>query len=458
VIAPNATPVSTADWSPDGSKILFTRGDTILVANADGSAPSVLAMVPEAHSCAWSPAGDLIACGSQNPQSEQPGPIFGNLAPSKITIIRARDGSTTAVTDLRSTNHSPVWAPDGRRLYFLSNRDGPRDIYAIDISGSGAGRGAPQRLTTGLGAIAISLSGDGGRLAYAVYTTNANLWSLPISSTGVVGVDRATAVTTGNQVIEAMEVSSDGRWIVYDSNLGGRSHIWRMPIEGGTPQQLTNGPADEFAGDLSPDGQLLAYHSWRTGTRDIEVVSLAGGEPERVSDTPGQESYPVWSRDGNAILYFTQAAPRQVHLVTRSADGTWSTPRVVATMPGQSRVSWSPDNTSVVITETGAARITIASIDGSGSRELFVPEPGRPRPAQSNWGADGLIYFKAFDASGRASFWSISPLGGAPRLLARLDDLSKPSSRTDFAIHEDRLYFAIEDRQSDVYTVEVTRK
>jgi len=343
-------------------------------------------------------------------------------------------------------------------LFFLSNRDGPRDIYSVTIAGSGSARGDAQRLTTGLGAITISWSGDGARLAYAAYNTTANLWTLPIPADGSVSAERATAVTSGNQVIESMDVSPDGRWIVYDSNLGGRSHIWRMPIEGGTPQQLTNGPADEFGGALSPDGQLLAYHSWRTGTRDIEVISLAGGEAQRVSDTPAQESYPVWSNDGKSLLYFSQAPPYKIFVATRSAEGGWSTPRVAVTMPSRSRVSWSPDNASVVITEIENARIAVASIDGSAVREIHTAKAGQPMPGQANWGDDGLIYFKAFDEAGRASFWSMSARGGAPRLFARLDDLSKPSSRTDFAVHGNRLYFAIEDRQSDIYTVEVTRK
>ena len=74
-----------------------------------------------------------------------------------------------------------------------------------------------------------------------------------------------------------MRVSRDGRWLLYDSNLKGNSDIYRIPIGGGEPEQLTNDPADEFAPDLSPDGGAIAYHSWRRGTRDIEVKPLDGG-------------------------------------------------------------------------------------------------------------------------------------------------------------------------------------
>jgi hypothetical protein len=40
----------------------------------------------------------------------------------------------------------------------------------------------------------------------------------------------------------------------------------------------------------------------------------------------------------------------------------------------------------------------------------------------------------------------------------RFDDLSRPSSRIDFDVDQRRLYFAIEDRQSDLYVVDVRRR
>ena len=456
IIAPGA--VRTADWSPDGTKILFVRADTLFQANADGSATATVATSPELHSCAWSPRSDLIACVSRNPNAELPGTIFANLAPSAIMVFPVRGGNGTVVTDMLSTNQAPAWSPDGQRLFYISNRDGPRDVYALTVDGSGRSRGEAQRLTTGLGAIAISMSGDGTRLAYAAYRSTANLWSLPIPDRGVVSVDQAKAVTSGNQVIEAVDVSADGRWIVYDSNLGGRSHIWRVPIDGGTPQQLTNGPADEFGGSLSPDGRFVAYHSWRTGTRDIEILPLAGGEAERVTDTPNQESYPIWSRDGNSILFLNQLEPYGAFVTTRATEGRWSPPRHVASMRKLGRIGWSPQNDSVLMNDLDGFDIRAEAMDGSGSRVIHRPQPGQPRPGQSFWSPNGLIYFKAYDDAGRASFWSISASGGTPRLLARLDDLSRPSSRTDFAVSANRIFFPIEDRQSDIYTVEVTRK
>jgi Tol biopolymer transport system component len=391
--------------------------------------------------------------------AELPGYNFGNLAPCAIVLFPAGGGSARTIAEATSSNHSPAWSADGRLLYFLSNRDGPRDIYALDIAGTGTPRGGVQRLTTGLGAISLSVSSGGDRLAYAAYDSRANLWSLPLPARGPVSAYDATPMTSGSQVIEAMRASPDGRWVIYDSNLGGRSHIWRIPVTGGTPEQLTNGPADEFAGDLSPGGRELVYHSWRNGTRDIEILPLAGGEPVRVTDTRAQESYPVWSVDGTSLLFVDQRRPDSAYVATRGPGGEWSAPRLVSAPA--SFPAWSPDNSAIVFGDRHSpplGRILTARVSDGEPVEIYRPGPGDPIAVRAVWGRDGRIYFKAHDRAGRASLWVMSSSGGRPEQLVSFDDLTRPSSRVDFDVDRERFYFAIEDRESDVYVVEVTRR
>jgi hypothetical protein len=72
------------------------------------------------------------------------------------------------------------------------------------------------------------------------------------------------------------------------------------------------------------------------------------------------------------------------------------------------------------------------------------------------WSPDGqTVYYKAHDAEGRTSFWAVSATGGAPRLLVRFPNPDRQSSRKDFTVDRRRLYFAIEDRQSDVFVAEM---
>ena len=73
-------------------------------------------------------------------------------------------------------------------------------------------------------------------------------------------------------------------------------------------------------------------------------------------------------------------------------------------------------------------------------------------PLLAQWAPDGrTIYYKALDAEGRTSFWSIAAEGGDPRLLVRFEDPLRPSPRAEFATDGRRLYFTVSERESDVW-------
>ena len=459
VVPPGPTStVRSAVWSPDAREIAFVRADSLLVVSSSGGAARLIARAPDLHSCSWASHGKWIACVSLNGESTAPGAVFGNLAPSAILLFPVRGGEPVRVAEPRWFNQSPVFSPDGLRLFFISNRDGPRDVYAVTLSSSGRLRGQPLRLSTGLGAISIALSADGRRLAYAVYVARSNIWSLPIPTGGPVTTTGATPVTRGNQVIEAMRVSRDGRWLLYDSDLRGNADIYRMPIAGGSPEQLTNDPADEFAPDLAPDGASVAYHSWRTGTRDIEVKPLNGGPIEHVTNTPQQESFPVWSPDGEALVFYDQVRPITTFVTRRGQDGRWSTPKILAS-PAY-RPAWSPDGRWIAYVSTNAdampGRLLVIPAAGGPAREVFTPGNGAPLAGLALWSPDGrTLYYKVHDQRGRTSFWAVSAQGGRPRLLVHFDDPLWQSSRNDFTTDGKRLFFAVEDRQSDVFVADL---
>lgn len=462
VVAPSATGVvKSAIWSPDGREIAFVRGDTLLALPVTGGTARAISTGPDLHSCAWAPHGRWIACTSQNSISALPGALYGNLAPSAILLIPVAGGEPVTIAAPTSFNQSPVFSSDGRRLFFLSDRDGDRDVYAVNLSSAGQPRGTPVRLTTGLDAKTISLSADTKRLAYAVYTARANIWSAPIPAnapaTGVaVSAANATAVTRGSQVIQGMRVSPDGRWLLYDSDLRGNSDVYRVPVGGGAVEQLTSDAVSEFAPDLSPDGTAIVYHSWRTGTRDIEVKPLNGGPVEQVTNTPAQESYPKWSPDGRSLLFYDQSGARNALVTRRGTDGKWSAPQVLAA--GTYRPQWSPDGKSI--------SYVAAPADGEPGVLMVMPASGGgpARPVLTSpllvshaiWSLDGrTLYCKVHDAKGFTSLWSVDARGGKPRELLRFDDPEWQSVRNDFATDGKRLFFDVEDRQSDVFVAEL---
>lgn len=453
IVAGGRSPVSTATWSPDGRRIAFARGESLYVADADGQSARLVAAAASLTHCRWSPDGTRIACVSGNASAPTPGRFFANIAPSRIVVARLAGGRFHGVTGAVSLNVSPEWSRNDR-LLFISNAAGPRDIYELALTDGDTARVAPMRLTTGLDAVSLSMSPITGAVTYAVYTGRSNVWSVPIPASGVASAADATPVTSGAQIIEAMMPSPDGKWLVYDSNRDGTSNIYRVPIAGGEPEQLTRERFSVFAPSLSPDNTLLAYHSWRTGARNIEVKPLDGGPVEYVTSSAGQSSYPVWSPDGRRLVYFDQDAPFDISIVRRLGPGRWSAP--VPRAHGNNPV-WSPDGASVAYMQNGG--VSVIGAESGPERALYRPRPGEPNVEQTVWSRDGRsIYFKTHDALGRALIYALPASGGTPRLVVRFPDPLRSSNRSDLAVDAHRLYFAIDDRQSNVWLADVTRR
>jgi Tol biopolymer transport system component len=435
-----------------------------MVQALDGGPPRFITRGSELTSCDWSPGGTWLACVSGNPRYLQPGAFFGNIAPSRIVLIGMRDGRIRPVTDSGSFNQQPRWSGDGRQLYFISNRDGPRDIYLLALRGDGRPRGAPRRVSAGLNVHSFSLDGGGRRLTYAVYQERANLWSLPIPTRPPVNADGARQLTSGSEVIEIMRALHG--WVVFDSDRLGNSDIYRIPVTGGVAERLTSDPANEFAGVLSPDGSEMAYHSFRNGTRDVMVQRLGDGAAQAVTNTPAQECCPAWSPDGRALSSAVFSGDGGIFLMRRDSTGAWGPRRLL--LPRGFLHAWSRDGRAIAVangrTIRGAfqsERLELVPLDGGEPRELYAVRDtvNDPLIGDPVWSRDGSrIYFKSHDMEGRASIWELSSSGGRPRRLVRFDDPARPSYRANFGTDGERFFFTINDRQSDISVAEVNRR
>ena len=449
-------PVQSAAWSPDGRMVAVSSSDSLYTVVLAGSVTHAIAGRRDLHSCAWSPDGRFLACVSGNPEFVGIGIGFGNTASSAVVIVPAGGGTPTTVADSTHTNQSPAWSPDSRQLFFVSNRSGARHIYIVGISGRGRADGVPVRLTTGLNAQSVALSMDGRRLAYSVYTAQANIWSLPIPVTPPVSAAGATQVTSGSQVIEGIRVSPDRKWLIYDSNLHGNSDLYRVAIAGGAPERLTTDSIDEFQPVLSPDGTEVAYHAMRGSARQILILPLNGGPVTPVAPTATDQRVADWAPDGKALAWYDRSSA-ETWVSRRQPNGHWLPPVLRAT--GLTHPKWSSDGRLLIGVGPSGAVVTTPA-DSGPMRTVYTPRPssGDPSAEWPAWSADGKsIWFKSHDAAGKASLWSIASTGGLPRLQVRFDDASRPSYRVEWTTDGRRLFFAINDRQSDVWVVELKK-
>ncbi|MEP7325365.1 MAG: protein kinase, partial [Gemmatimonadota bacterium] len=446
-------PITSAVWAPDGRTMGYAILDSVYLRDAGGAVRS-LARVAEASLCQWSPRADFLACASGNSFYSRVGVFFGNLSPSRIVLVRVKDGATTTLTDSTSINQSPAWSPDAKWLYFISSRQGPRDIFALRIGSDGRAKGEATRLTTGLGAQSIAVSADGRRIAYAAYAGTSNVWSLPFPP-GNTTEAAAVPVTSGSQNIEGGTPTADGNWFYYPSDVSGNSELYRIRLPHGEPEQLTNDPSDDFSPHLSPDGREVVFHSWRSGSRDLYLLPLDGGPVQSITATPAQEAAATWSPDGRALTFTTFGIPGSIWVVRRDAQGGWGKPVQLSAFGGWPE--WSPDGRWIVFSST----------QFGGGLFIVNPDSGMPRTILDSANAWGItaqmphwsqdsrtIYSKSVDQSGYASFWAIPFSGGTPRLIIRFDDPTRPAYRPEWGIGGGRMFFAIQDRQSDIWVME----
>jgi Tol biopolymer transport system component len=379
----------------------------------------------------------------------------GNIAPSEIWVVPI-GGTPVRVSDSTSLNMSPAWLPDGT-LLFVSNRDGPKDIYAVRLDAEGAPRESPVRLTTGLESYTISVSADGRTLAYDRFTQRRNIYRLPVPTSGSVSVRDARPVTTGSQIIEGLDISADGQWLVFDSNLEGNQDIFVMPVAGGEPRRVTRDPGDDFNPDFSPDAREITFHSTRNATREVYVIRVDGSAEQRLTTDEGQNMNPAFSPTGLDIVYADLFSTEVRVLRRETLDAPWQAPEPLQIQGWGLR--WSPDGSSLVYHYSGGAPFGIEVFEEGGSAIRIIPSgtAGLTNIGWPEWSADGsTIYFHATGPDDVYGLFAIPAVGGEPRLLVRFDEPSMQVLVLGGVVESDGMfYFAIGEIESDIYVMDL---
>ncbi|MET0647123.1 MAG: protein kinase [Pyrinomonadaceae bacterium] len=190
------------------------------------------------------------------------------------------------------------WAPDGRVL-FASDASGNSDIWEMSADGSGQAQ-----LTAGAGRNYAPVSSPDGR--YVLFHSNRSgawqIWRMDRDGSNPV------RLTQGEENSNWPQVTRDGRWVVYEhAGEGSRTSLWRVPIEGGTPERLTQNLS--MRPSVSPDGRAVAY--WHKEERpgapwSIAVIPAEGGGA-RVYEVPQNGANGMssihWTTDARAFVY-----------------------------------------------------------------------------------------------------------------------------------------------------------
>ena len=306
--------------------------------------------------------------------------LEANRVAHDIWLVPADGGEARQITrggsDIR-----PRWSPDGKRIAFLSSRDGEQQIYWINLDG-----------------------GDANKLSSLSGGADNQLWSPDGKWIAFVSSVYPDCKDEGcNSEREAAREKSKVRARIYDRLLyrhwtgwwdGRRSHLFVMPASGGAARDLTPGAdydvppfnlGDPEAIAFSPDSGEICFtantdaDAALSTNGDLFTVPLAGGAaPKRITTNPGNDWGPTYSPDGRWIAYRSQTHAgwesdrwRLMLYDRQKAEPINLTEKVDLSIES---FAWSPDSKTVYFTAEEKSELpvfSIAAVAGSTPKQVL---------------------------------------------------------------------------------------
>jgi eukaryotic-like serine/threonine-protein kinase len=344
-------------FSPDGSAVLFTRGEPgrpphLAYVPTLGGAPRRL--VEDAWAGDWSPDGARLAflrnsgdldlpvrvLGVAGPRGENPREVerFEALAAnpprwspdsSRVAVTLANSAAlfwSVMVYDLqagarrtlsppqRTGTLSPaVWASGGRALLY-SQSDGTEgstsgSLVKQDVS-TGAARTLMHALALGGGSVDIA---GPGAVAFTATRVRGNLREVAVRAPAADAAREAPVprwLTRGDSDDRQATYSADGERIVFSSNRDGQLDVWEVSARTGSLRRLTDSPAEDWDPRLTPSGALL-WSSRRSGAFEIWMAERDGSAPRQVTRDGVDSENPAITPDGEWIVYASHDPARR---------------------------------------------------------------------------------------------------------------------------------------------------
>jgi Tol biopolymer transport system component len=337
-------------WSPDGQRIVFAAEQVRTAYNREvtstlwiidvmsGGAPRKIDG-GDAVQPSWSPSGARIAFW-QNVNGQR-----------DLATVPATGGAHQPVTSDASVDWAPVWSPDGRFLYFASDRGGSMGIWRIGIDeASGRTTSAPEAVAAGVD-VSMDLphfSANGSFLVFRSMTESVNPAAIAFDPvTERAGDIRLLQHRTGKLI--PTDASRDGKWIALNNMYERQQDIFIMRNDGTELSRLTDDAARDWIPRFTPDTTALTFYSNKDGRYDDWSIRLDGGNRVKLAEFVGEETgSPIFAPDGHRLL-FTAGTDDALTVVVGTAP--WPVTRQTGTVFKVPTVeggvfnptTWSPD-------------------------------------------------------------------------------------------------------------------
>lgn len=248
---------------------------------------------------AWSPDGRRVAFWFYGNRSGQ----------SDIATISIDGGDPVPVAEgFGSLNWNPVWPPDGRYLYFVSNRGGNQGFWRVPIDPeTGRTLGDPEPVgTPATFSRHLGFDSSGSRMIYVQSDLRSNIQGVEFDANDLVAVGEPFWITEGDREVSRAELSPDGKRFQMRLMRRTQDDIVTVARDGTDWRDVTNDAAFDRYSRWSPDGRKIAFASDRSGGNEIWITNADGSDPVQVTSanrTGHVATFPVWSPDGRQVTF-----------------------------------------------------------------------------------------------------------------------------------------------------------
>jgi dipeptidyl aminopeptidase/acylaminoacyl peptidase len=343
---------------------------------------------------------------------------------SNLWILDPKSGRLRGLTSGNWRDTAPVWSPDGKRIAFLSDRDGRTQIHVM---------WADTRETAQLTHLErepsnLRWSPDGKMLAFSMSVPDTD----PVLPVTLPRRPEGAQWARPAVIVDRLTWARDGIGPVPK----GFMHVFIVDaVTGGTPRQLTTGKYNHLGHEWAGDGRTIYVSGIRKpdaeylrNDSEIYAFDVATGAVKELTSRKGPDNNPTPSRDGKWIAYtgyddqhFTSHVS-SIYLMTAAGGGSKLWAGGLPSSPG--RIEWAPDNGGVYYTmeERGTSNV------------YYLPAGGAPKKL-----TDGNHMLSQADLAGTGQFAAVRSSFHEPPSLVTFSASDPKNIRKLVDVNEDVL-------------------